>query len=114
MGTAIRRAEIAGLRWRSVFLADPAGPYIRVEETWVRHATDTPKSDAGNRTISIGEKIATELFEHRRWSVFKSDDDYVFPTRGQVMSLTQAGTRRFCAKDYGGLVSTNTSGRAMT
>ncbi len=79
MGTACRRGEAAGLRWRSVLLADPAGPMLRVEETWVRNRTETPKSDAGRRTISLGGKIAAELWEHRGWSQYDADDDYVFP-----------------------------------
>ena len=79
MGTALRRGEAAGLRWRSVFLADPSGPVLRVEETWVRSRTETPKSEAGRRTISLGPKIAAELWEHRQWSQYRADDDYVFP-----------------------------------
>lgn len=79
MGTALRRGEAGGLRWRSVFLADPSGPMLRVEETWVRHRTETPKSDAGRRTISLGEKVAGEMFEHRRWSEYHAESDYVFP-----------------------------------
>ncbi len=79
MGTAVRRGEAAGLRWRSVFLADPSGPVLRVEETWVRSRTETPKSEAGRRTISLGRKIAAELWEHRGWSQYDGDDDYVFP-----------------------------------
>ena len=34
---------------------------------------------AGMRTISLGEKIAAELWDHRRWSQYGADDDYVFP-----------------------------------
>ena len=79
MGTALRRGEAAGLRWRSVFLADPSGPVLRVEETWVRHRTETPKSDAGRRTISLGEKVAAELWNHRQWSQYRAEDDYVLP-----------------------------------
>jgi integrase len=44
IGCGIRRGEALGLRWRAVALADPDGPKLRVEETWVRHADDTPKS----------------------------------------------------------------------
>jgi integrase len=79
MATGVRRGEAAGLRWRTVFLADPDGAYFRVEETWVRHATESPKSEAGRRTIALGQRFAGELFEHRRWSEFDGDDDYVFP-----------------------------------
>lgn len=78
MGTAMRWGEAAGLRWRAVLLADPDGPVLRIEETFVRHGTDTPKSEAGHRTISLGERVAGELWEHRAQSPFKGDDDYVF------------------------------------
>lgn len=33
MGTAVRRGEAAGLRWRVGVLADPSDPALRVEET---------------------------------------------------------------------------------
>jgi integrase len=79
MATGIRRGEVAGLRWRAVLLADPDGPVMRIDETYVRNQTDTPKSAAGNRTISIGEKLAAELWEHRGWSAYRGDDDLVFP-----------------------------------
>jgi hypothetical protein len=45
----------------------------------VRHAPDTPKSEAGRRTIDLGPRLAAELFEHRGWSAFDGDDEYVFP-----------------------------------
>ena len=93
MGTAIRRGEAAGLRWRSVLLADPSGPVVRIEETWVRNRMDTPKSDAGMRTISLGEKIAAELWDHRQWSQYGTDDDYVFPNLGLVARSRRVGTR---------------------
>jgi integrase len=79
LATGVRRGEAAGLRWRSVFLADPEGAFLRVEETWVRHALDTPKSEAGRRTIDLGRRIADELFEHRAWSAFDGEDELVFP-----------------------------------
>ena len=43
-GIGLRRGEVLGLRWRHVRLADPAGPTLRVEETFVRNRIDTPKS----------------------------------------------------------------------
>jgi CO/xanthine dehydrogenase Mo-binding subunit len=51
---------------------------MRVEETWVRHAVDTPKSQAGLRTIALGARVAAELFEHRRRTAFSGDDERVF------------------------------------
>src|SRR5262249_52665166 len=64
MGASVRRAEAMGLRWRWVFLADPEGAFFQVEETFVRGVDDTPKSEAGHRTIALGKKLADELFEH--------------------------------------------------
>jgi site-specific recombinase XerD len=55
MATGVRRRELLGLRWRTVSLADPDGPKLRVEETWVRHGVDTPKSAAGLRTVALGK-----------------------------------------------------------
>jgi integrase len=79
MGIGVRRGEAAGLRWRSVLLMDPEGPIVRIEEAWVRHRRTTPKSRAGRRTISLGSRLANELWDHRRWSAFSEDDEYVFP-----------------------------------
>ena len=78
MGTAIRRGELLGLRWRAVFLADPDGPKIRIEETWVRSGVDTPKSAAGQRTIALGKRLAEELTVHLGRSPFSGDDERVF------------------------------------
>lgn len=47
VGAGLRRGEILGLRWRDVELADPAGAILRVRETFVRGAEDTPKSGGG-------------------------------------------------------------------
>jgi integrase len=81
------RGEVLGLRWRNVFLADPAGPRLRVVETIVRGREDTPKSAAGERTLAIGPRVAAELFEHRSRSIFAGDDEFVFchPQKGTVL-----------------------------
>lgn len=79
MATGVRRGELLGLRWRCVFLADPDGAHLKVEETYVRNAADTPKSVAGQRTIAIGRRLADLLFDQRQRSPFDSDDDLVFP-----------------------------------
>jgi integrase len=50
-----------------------------VEETWGNGWADTPKSEAGRRTLDLGRKIAEELFSHRAWSAFDRDDDLVLP-----------------------------------
>jgi integrase len=80
----LRRGEVLGLRWRSLALADPEGATLRVVETRVRGRVDTPKSEAGRRTIPISSKLAAELFDHRGRSSFDGDSDLVFvsPHRG--------------------------------
>ena len=61
-GTGIRRGELLGLRWRHVRLADPEGPTLRVEETYVRNRVETPKSERSARTIPLGPVVADALF----------------------------------------------------
>ena len=58
-GTGIRRGELLGLRWRHVRLADPEGPTLRVEETYVRNRVETPKSERSARTIPLGPSSRT-------------------------------------------------------
>lgn len=84
VGTGLRRGEVRGLRWCAVHLADPDGAFLRVAETWVRNGADTPKSQAGERTIALGQRVAAELFDHRDRTAFVGDDELVFwsPTRG--------------------------------
>jgi integrase len=78
LGAGLRRGEILALRWRNVSLADPAGSSVRVVETWVRDAADTPKSERGERTIALGPALADELFQYRRRARFQGDDERVF------------------------------------
>jgi integrase len=75
IGAGLRRVEVLGLRWWDVSLADPAGPTLRVRETWVRSGRDTPKSEAGERTIALGNRLASELFDHRARTAYGADDD---------------------------------------
>ncbi len=84
IGAGLRRGEILGLRWEHVDLADPSGALLRVRETWVRNGVDTPKSEAGERTIALGAVLAEELWQHRRRTAFQSDAERVFchPTKG--------------------------------
>jgi hypothetical protein len=64
---------------------------MRVEETWVRSAVDTPKSQAGQRTIALGARVAAELFEHRGRSAFSGEDKRVFanPRTGRPFNATR-------------------------
>jgi integrase len=83
----LRRGEVLGLRWRHVFLADPEGARLRVEETWTRGAIDTPKSEASTRTLAIGSRLAEELFQHRSRTRYAGDDERVFchPFKGSAL-----------------------------
>jgi len=77
-GLGLRRGELLGLRWRHCRLADPDGPTVRVEETFVGGRVDTPKSERSVRTLALGPRLADVLFEHRVSSVFDGDDERVF------------------------------------
>jgi site-specific recombinase XerD len=105
MGIGIRRAEAAGLKWRSVFLTDPEGAYLRVSETFVRSQIDSPKSRAGLRTIDLGPRLASELFDHRLWSTFRGDDEFVFanPRTGRPFDAGTYGTLVHLALDRAGI-----------
>ncbi len=75
----------------NVFLADPEGAFLRVAETWVQAATDTPKSEAGERTVALGERVASKLFEHRARTAYAGDDERVFcsPTKGTPFDVAR-------------------------
>ena len=81
LGTALRRGELLGLRWRDVELL--AGR-LTVREAFVRGEFTTPKSDASRRTLELGPRIVDLLGEHWRRSAYQGDDELVFahPTKG--------------------------------
>jgi integrase len=71
--SGIRKAEALGLRWSRVFLADPNGPRLRIEETFTCNRWDTPKSEAGKRTIEISDTVAAMLMDYRAVTPYKAD-----------------------------------------
>lgn len=75
LGTALRRGEILGLRWRDVNLLERK---INVRETYVRGRFTTPKSKASRRTVEFGPRTLTVLEEHWQQAAHKEDDDLVF------------------------------------
>ena len=107
LSAGLRRGEILGLRWRHVSLTDPDGARLRVEETWVRGGPDTPKSKKSERTIALGERLTSELFDHRGRTWFEGADAGVLladrratrsrPLRGHVAARAQAGEYRQAA-----------------
>lgn len=70
--TGVRRFELQALRWRDV---DLIGNVLRVVES---------KSEEGERSIALSPMLAEALWQHRRVSAFKGDDELVFchPRRG--------------------------------
>lgn len=89
-----RRGEVLGFHWRDVDLAEPTGAVLRVRETWVCSAKETPKSEAGERTIPLGPWLAEELWQHRRRTGFSGDDERVFcsPTKGTPFDVVRYAT----------------------
>jgi integrase len=76
--TGIRRGELPGLRWSRVRLADPDGPTVRVDETFVGDQVDTPKSEASERTIPLGRAAAEALYARFTETAYQDDGDRVF------------------------------------
>jgi integrase len=114
VSAGLRRGEILGLRWRDVALADPAGATLRVRETWVRGATDTPKSEKSERTIALGERLAYELFDHRARTAYQGDDERVFANRSPAGRSTRRVTPRRSSLRSSGPRSTGRCARSTT
>jgi integrase len=93
LGTALRRGELIGLRWRAVNLLEAK---IEVRETFVRGRFTTPKSRASKRVVELGPRTLAVLEEQWQRSVYRSDDDLVF---GHPMKGTPLETGKF-AKRY--------------
>jgi integrase len=89
LSTAMRRSELLGLHWRHVALADPEGPHLRVEETFVRDKEDTPKSRASERTLPLGALGAELLAQQLAATRYASGDDVVWahPATGRRLNV---------------------------
>ncbi len=81
LGTALRRGELVGLRWRAVNLLEAK---IEVKETFVRGRFTTPKSRASRRVVELGPRTLAVLEEQWQRTVYRGDDELVFghPTKG--------------------------------
>jgi integrase len=75
--TALRVSEAFALRWGCV---DFDKRVVRVERMFddSHKEEDMPKSNAGRRSVPIGQKLLDLLVERRKRSAFASDDDLVF------------------------------------
>lgn len=92
LGTALRRGELIGLRWRSVNLLDGK---IEVREAFVRGQFTTPKSRASRRVVELGPRTLAVLEEQWRRTEYRSDDDLVFghPTKGTPVDTSRLAKR---------------------
>ena len=88
LGTAMRRGELLGLRWRDVHQLDAR---VAVREALVNGRTTTPKSRASRRVIEMGPRTAQILAEHFAATAFAGDDEYVFchPELGSALDPTK-------------------------
>jgi integrase len=72
--TGMRRSELQRLRWRDVDLVESV---LRVRDS---------KTEEGVRSIALPKTLAEELWQQRRRSDFRGDDELVFchPERGTI------------------------------
>jgi integrase len=92
LGTAMRRGELVGLRWRSVNLLEAK---VEVRETFVRGRFTTPKSKASRRVVELGRRTLAVLEEQWQRTVYRADDDLVFchPTKGTPVDTSKLAKR---------------------
>jgi integrase len=100
----LRRGETAGLRWTEV---DLAHGQVRINTQLVQEGReyyeDTPKSEAGERTISLDAGTVTALREHRRrqleerleWGSAWTDSGRVFTREDGVELHPETLTDKF-------------------
>jgi len=75
LGTAMRRGELLGLRWRDVQLLEGR---VYVREALVNGRVTTPKSRASRRLIELGPRTTELLAEHFVRTAFDREDEWVF------------------------------------
>jgi integrase len=96
----LRLGELLDLRWGA---ANFAGSSIHVESSYVRNASDTPKSGLG-RTVPMAPDVARALAEHSKVGAVKSDADLVFTGRdGRHVDANALRLRYYAALERAGL-----------
>jgi len=92
LGTAMRRGELVGLRWRSIKLLEAK---VEIRETFVRGRFTTPKSRASRRVVELGPRTLAVLEEQGRRTAYRGDEDLVFghPTKGTPVDTSKRANR---------------------
>lgn len=75
--TGIRRGELIALRWHDVDL-DTGTAYIT--KSVYRNVEGDTKTRASKKPVPLPEQVVGELKAWRASSLYKGDDDYVFPS----------------------------------
>jgi integrase len=96
----LRLGELLDLRWRAVNFA---GSSIYVESSFVRDASDSPKSGAA-RTVPMAREVATALAAHAERGPVRSEQDLVFcGTRGGHVDANKLRRRYYEALERAGV-----------
>lgn len=92
LGTALRRGELIGLRWRAVNLLEAK---IVIREAYVRGRFTTPESKASRRVVELGPRTLAILEDQWRRTAYRGDDDPVFghPTKGTPIDTSKLSRR---------------------
>jgi len=72
----LRQGELIAMRWQDV---DWGSGVIRVRRSFTRGKFGTPKSRRSNRAVPMPARLARELERHHEDTVYRADDDLVFP-----------------------------------
>jgi integrase len=81
LGTAMRRGELLGLRWKDVRLLEGL---LQVREALVKGHFTSPKSRSSRRLIELGPRTNELLAQHWRKTDFQGEEELVFchPAKG--------------------------------
>jgi integrase len=76
--SGMRRGELLGVRWKFI---DEENAIVRIEEACYQGHFDTPKTEAGRRSLPIAAPVLALIQDWRQRSRRKAPEDLVFGTR---------------------------------
>jgi integrase len=99
--TGLRQGELIALRWIDV---DWSASRIRVADSYVRGAFDSPKNHRG-RSVPMADRLAGELERHFQASRWRAENDLVFahPATGHVLDSSKLRKRFYVALERAGV-----------